>query len=93
MEKKTSRRESSERKPVEQEDNKDDKYDSKPSDAGPAEGNAQPAKNRRKRAGDEGGWMTSGGGGGTGGRHATLALPIEEDEPKESQAARLSSNL
>eukprot|EP00428_Durinskia_dybowskii_P085266 CAMPEP_0170428136 /NCGR_PEP_ID=MMETSP0117_2-20130122/39606_1 /TAXON_ID=400756 /ORGANISM="Durinskia baltica, Strain CSIRO CS-38" /LENGTH=248 /DNA_ID=CAMNT_0010687403 /DNA_START=62 /DNA_END=808 /DNA_ORIENTATION=- len=69
------RRETSERK--------GDEADSKGNDGG----DAPVPKNRRKRAGgDENGWMTSGGGT-TGSRHAVaVPVPIEDDEPKDSQA-------
>ncbi len=51
----------------------------------------QPApKNRRRRqtGDDNNGWMTSGGSGNTSRHAAAVPVPVEEDEPKDSQATR-----
>ena len=79
----SSRREVSERKSDDQSKPGSGNNDapSGGADAGPA------AKNRRKRAGDEGGWMTSASEG-TGSRHTKAAVPVEEDDPKEAQMSR-----
>lgn len=73
------RRDTSERKP--------DQADSKEQSEGGGE--APVAKNRRRRAGgDENGWMTNNSAGPVS-RHASIAaVPMEEDDPKDSQAVR-----
>lgn len=72
----TGRRETSERKAGDS--------DSKADVSAPAE---QPAKNRRKRAGDEGGWMTSNSEGNAS-RHAPVPMPVDEDDGKDAQQSR-----
>jgi hypothetical protein len=76
-----SRRVTSERK-AEQADSKDQ-------NEGAAAGEQPAAKNRRRRTGgDENGWMSSNNAG-PGSRHTSaIPVPVEEDEPKDSQAVR-----
>jgi hypothetical protein len=84
MEKKSSRRDNSERKGNDNSEGKEG-VDNR---EGIVEGSQAAApKNRRKRAGDDGGWMTTNTEG-TGSRHAVATIPVEEDEPKDAPANR-----